>query len=71
MKISSDGDDGGVWEDDTEYNETGGHRNELEREWYARREEFRNAGYREGVEAGKHETIQEGFDQGACHQQPV
>jgi hypothetical protein len=37
---------------------------ELEREWNARREEFWNPGYREGIEAGKHETVQEGFDEG-------
>jgi len=40
------------------------HSAELEREWQARREEFWNSGYREGLEAGKHETVQEGFDSG-------
>ena len=42
-------------------------RNVLEREWNARRHEFHVSGMREGYEAGKEETVQEGFDQGACH----
>lgn len=37
----------------------------LEREWKLRREGHRNAGYREGLEAGKKETVQAGFDAGA------
>lgn len=37
---------------------------ELDREWHARREEFWNAGYREGFDEGKQETVQEGFDAG-------
>lgn len=36
----------------------------LQREWTARRGEHWSSGYREGVEAGKHETVQEGFNQG-------
>lgn len=36
----------------------------LEREWQARREEHTSSGYRQGLEAGKHETVQEGFDAG-------
>jgi hypothetical protein len=42
-------------------------RHVLEREWNARRHEFHVSGMREGYEAGKEETVQEGFDQGACH----
>ncbi|EFN54830.1 hypothetical protein CHLNCDRAFT_134848 [Chlorella variabilis] len=37
---------------------------QLDREWRARREEHFSGGYREGLEAGKHETVQEGFDEG-------
>lgn len=37
---------------------------ELDREWQARRSEFWNSGYREGIEAGKSETIQQGFNEG-------
>lgn len=37
---------------------------ELDREWAARREEHFSSGYREGLEAGKHETVQEGFNEG-------
>ena len=37
----------------------------LEREWNARRNEFYVSGMREGYEAGKEETVQQGFDQGA------
>jgi hypothetical protein len=36
----------------------------LQREWGARREEFWNSGYREGLEAGKQKTVQTGFNAG-------
>lgn len=61
-----------IWDHD-HHTDDGGHRTdqvgsyqtmELEREWKARRDEFWNAGYREGIEAGKHETVQEGFNEG-------
>jgi len=38
---------------------------DIDREWKYRREEFRKSGLREGYEAGKQETVQQGFDQGA------
>jgi len=41
------------------------HAAELEREWQARREEFYNSGYRQGLDVGEHERVQEGFDSGA------
>jgi hypothetical protein len=44
---------------------------ELDREWHARREEFWNSGYREGIEAGKHDTVQEGFDSGGVFSPPA
>ena len=57
-----------IWGDDGD-DDSGRHQEnasaELDREWRARREEFWNSGYREGVEAGKHDTVQAGFDQGA------
>jgi flagellar biosynthesis/type III secretory pathway protein FliH len=37
---------------------------DIDREWKYRREEFRKSGLREGYEAGKQETVQQGFDQG-------
>ncbi|KAI3438103.1 hypothetical protein D9Q98_000545 [Chlorella vulgaris] len=52
-----------VWGDD-EGAEQGGASDQLDREWQARREEHFSSGYREGLEAGKQETVQEGFDQG-------
>lgn len=41
-------------------------REDIEREWESRRAEFRTAGIREGYDAGKEVTAQEGFDQGIC-----
>ncbi|DBA80550.1 hypothetical protein WJX77_009478 [Trebouxia sp. C0004] len=37
---------------------------ELAREWAVRREQHYNSGYREGLDAGKEQTIQQGFDSG-------
>lgn len=37
---------------------------DMEREWNSRRREFHVNGMRDGYEAGKEETVQEGFDQG-------
>ena len=37
---------------------------ELENEWRARREEHYNRGYLEGLEEGKQQSVQAGFDQG-------
>ncbi|KAH7622270.1 hypothetical protein NADE_004857 [Nannochloris sp. 'desiccata'] len=58
------GDD--IWDDDDVVDHEILHSNaeELDREWRARREEYWNSGYREGLEAGKHDTVQEGFDEG-------
>ena len=56
-----------VWEDVGTLDDDAG---QLQREWDSRREEFWNQGYREGVDAGKQETAQAGFDEGewpACH----
>lgn len=39
-------------------------RDDMEREWNSRRREFHVNGMRDGYEAGKEETVQEGFDQG-------
>lgn len=36
----------------------------IEREWESRRREFHVSGMRDGYDAGKEETVQEGFDQG-------
>lgn len=49
-----------VWGDGS----SGDEREGLDREWRARREEHWSSGYREGVEAGKHETVQQGFNEG-------
>jgi flagellar biosynthesis/type III secretory pathway protein FliH len=53
-----------IWGGDADHQIPHSNAEELDREWRARREEFWNSGYREGLEAGKHETVQEGFDQG-------
>ncbi len=55
-----------IWGDDDVEDHEIPHSNaeELDREWRARREEFWNSGYREGLEAGKHDNVQEGFDEG-------
>ncbi|KAL0024404.1 hypothetical protein WJX79_010910 [Trebouxia sp. C0005] len=37
---------------------------ELAREWNVRREQHYNSGYREGLDAGKEQTLQQGFDTG-------
>ena len=52
-----------LWQDDGDEGPDG--RQALDREWAARREEHFSSGYREGLEAGKHETVQEGFNEGA------
>lgn len=39
---------------------------ELDREWQVRREAFFKTGYLEGLDAGKMETVQQGFDEGTC-----
>ena len=41
----------------------------LRQEWGARREEFFNTGYREGMEAGKEEAVQQGFNAGGASSQ--
>ena len=58
--------DADLWGDGDEEEGQGGGGGgaDLEREWRARREEHWAGGYREGLEAGKHETVQEGFDEG-------
>lgn len=55
-----------IWgdEDDGDHEIPNSNAEELDREWRARREEFWNSGYREGIEDGKHDTVQEGFDEG-------
>ena len=55
-----------IWgdEDDEDHEIPNSNAEELDREWRSRREEFWNSGYREGLEAGKHDTVQEGFDEG-------
>ena len=58
--------DDDVWGGDGEEEGPGeGGREAMDREWQARREEHYSSGYREGLEAGKHDTVQEGFNQGA------
>lgn len=49
-----------IWEDGDEESL----QEDIDREWKNRREEFRKSGLREGYEAGKQETVQQGFDQG-------
>lgn len=44
--------------------ECAGSPGQLDREWAARREQHWNRGYLEGVEAGKQETVQAGFNEG-------
>lgn len=44
--------------------EDAGSPRQLDREWAARREQHWNRGYLEGVEAGKQETVQAGFNEG-------
>lgn len=58
--------DAELWGDDEE-----GGDDELDREWRARREEHWSSGYREGVEVGKHEAVQAGFDEGESLGQPA
>lgn len=43
-----------------------GDRHQLDREWETRRKEFHTLGFREGMDAGKQEAVQGGFDQGKC-----
>lgn len=56
----SDGDD---WLDDSLHDDASYH-DDMKREWNSRRREFHVSGMRDGYEAGKEETVQEGFDQG-------
>lgn len=56
----SDGDD---WLHDVPPEDTSCH-DDMKREWNSRRREFHVSGMRDGYEAGKEETVQEGFDQG-------
>lgn len=53
-------DDDGWLEDDTE---SPSH-SDLHREWNARRREFSTSGVRDGYEAGKEESVQDGFNHG-------
>jgi flagellar biosynthesis/type III secretory pathway protein FliH len=39
---------------------------ELSSEWQSRQATFSNVGYRDGLEEGKQEAVQEGFDAGKC-----
>ena len=50
--------------DDELWGEEEHDRGHLQREWATRRSEFWNSGYRDGIEAGKQETVQEGFNEG-------
>jgi hypothetical protein len=51
-----------IWGDDDDQDD--GSQDHLDREWRARREEHYSSGYREGLEAGKHQAVQGGFDEG-------
>ena len=62
--MSDDGFGDSGWETEHGEGHASGHAAELDREWQARKQEFWNSGYREGLEAGKHDTVQEGFDAG-------
>lgn len=53
-----------VWGDSDDEAAGAAGQQSLEREWQSRREEHYSSGYREGLEAGKHEAVQEGFDAG-------
>ncbi|KAG0627820.1 hypothetical protein M758_2G230400 [Ceratodon purpureus] len=56
--------DDDVWGSDSEV-EGGRHvSSELEHEWQARQNQFHTLGYRDGVEAGKNSSVQEGFNLG-------
>ena len=57
-------DDDDVWGSDSE-GEGGRHiSSELDHEWQARQNQFHTLGYRDGVEAGKNSSVQEGFNLG-------
>lgn len=51
--------DANVWGDDSPTDA-----GQLEREWQSRREGHYNAGFLEGLEVGKQESVQAGFDSG-------
>jgi hypothetical protein len=56
--------DDDVWGSDSE-GEHGRHvSSELDQEWQARQSQFHTLGYRDGVEAGKNSSVQEGFNLG-------
>ncbi|KAG0563346.1 hypothetical protein KC19_8G023200 [Ceratodon purpureus] len=56
--------DDDVWGSDSEV-EGGRHASsELDHEWQARQNQFHTLGYRDGVEAGKNSSVQEGFNVG-------
>ena len=57
-----------VWGDDSPCASTD-QKDDLDREWRSRQEKFKNEGYREGFDAGKEVTVQEGFDNGQSHRQ--
>lgn len=60
--------DADLWGDDGQEGDGQGQGGaDLEREWRARRQEHWAGGYREGLEAGKHEAVQGGFDEGEPH----
>lgn len=44
--------------------------NELERERNCRQQRFQNEGYREGLQVGEEETLQQGFDVGKSSRKP-
>uniref|UniRef100_A0A7I4DTB5 Essential protein Yae1 N-terminal domain-containing protein n=1 Tax=Physcomitrium patens TaxID=3218 RepID=A0A7I4DTB5_PHYPA len=61
--------DDDVWGSETivgeEGNRQGSHlHSELDHEWQARHNQFHTLGYRDGVEAGKNSSVQEGFNLG-------
>lgn len=52
-----------AWLEDLEDDDEG-QQHQLQREWDSRREEFYNTGYREGLEVGKQQAVQDGFNAG-------
>lgn len=57
-----------VWGDESPCASTD-HNDDLDREWRSRQEKFKNEGYREGLDTGKEESVQEGFDNGQSSRQ--
>eukprot|EP00879_Flechtneria_rotunda_P010903 GHRR01011394.1.p1 GENE.GHRR01011394.1~~GHRR01011394.1.p1 ORF type:complete len:279 (+),score=102.95 GHRR01011394.1:121-837(+) len=53
-----------VWDDSCSDEGTPGARQQLDREWQTRHQQFHNAGYREGLDQGKETTLQQGFNAG-------